>query len=527
MRSKRYACKKYARLKPKLPTQNGELIIFPSLVIKTIFVIFLAYFFLVIYLFCTLYIGLYCFVQLHLLYHYLRSNRPDSQSLSFDDLPVVTVQLPIFNERYVVNRLIDCVAAFDYPKDKLQIQLLDDSTDDTLQMSEAKAAFWREQGFDITVHHRTDRTGYKAGALRAGLSTAKGLFVAIFDADFLPSANFLKTMLPDLIRNERVAVVQARWEHINRNYSLLTELQALQLDVHFTIEQQGRQSGGFFRQFNGTAGVWRVTAIADAGGWHDDTLTEDLDLSYRAQLRGWQVVFKEEVGAPAELPVEMNGLKSQQFRWMKGGAENARKLLGIIWQAPITIPEKLHATGHLLNSGVFLVLFILSIVSIPLIYLQPLTVFDAKALSLFLSGLVATVLLYFVGNTRHDNYKGWRTARLLLLFPVFLTYCMGLSRHNAVAVWQGYTGRKSPFVRTPKFGISAKRDRFRSMLYMTKQASTVVYLEGLLSLIFGAAAVYGIVVGNFVFVLLHVMLFAGYGLIFFHSLRDTSAAAAS
>jgi len=256
-------------------------------------------------------------------------NNPDNEvnKLPADYVwPMVTVQLPLYNEQYVVERLIDTIAAFDYPKDRFEIHILDDSNDETLDIVKRKVEEYKAKGFQIEQILRPIRQGFKAGALKDGTIFAKGEFLAIFDADFMPRADFLKKTVP-FFQDPKVGVVQTRWEHINQNYSLITKLQALQLNVHFTVEQVGRMQGDYFLQFNGTAGVWRKSTIDDAGGWEADTLTEDLDLSIRAQMKGWKIKFLEEIGSPAELPAEMNALKSQQFRWMKGGAETARKML--------------------------------------------------------------------------------------------------------------------------------------------------------------------------------------------------------
>jgi cellulose synthase/poly-beta-1,6-N-acetylglucosamine synthase-like glycosyltransferase len=276
-----------------------------------------------IYVLALTYITVYCLMQLNLLYHYKRYHSKNNASEipraeNDENLPYVTIQLPIFNEMYVVERLIDNIVQFDYPKSKFEIHVLDDSTDETVEITRKKVEEYKAKGFNIEQICRTDRIGYKAGALKEATKKAKGEFIAIFDADFLPRPDFLRSTIPQF-NDPKVGVVQTRWEHINQDYSILTRLQALQLNVHFTVEQQGRRAGNYFLQFNGTAGVWRKETIDDAGGWEADTLTEDLDLSIRAQLKGWEIVYLEKFGSPAELPAEMNGLKSQQFRWMKGG----------------------------------------------------------------------------------------------------------------------------------------------------------------------------------------------------------------
>ncbi|MGB3529432.1 MAG: cellulose synthase family protein, partial [Saprospiraceae bacterium] len=295
---------------------------------------YLAYFFALIYFLALSFITIYAFLEFHLLYYYLKKYKSirQYQPPALKEWPKVTIQLPVFNELYVVERLIDVICKIDYPPALLEIQVLDDSTDETVEIITRKCREYAAKGIDIKHLHRTNRSGYKAGALKEGLKVASGEFITIFDADFLPQPDFLKKCIP-YFQNQKIGVVQTRWDHINENYSLLTMLQAFQLNVHFSIEQSGRQSGDLLLQFNGTAGTWRKTAIEEAGGWHSDTLTEDLDLSFRAQLKGWEIYYIQEIGSPAELPAEMNGLKSQQARWMKGGAEVARKLIPVIWQS--------------------------------------------------------------------------------------------------------------------------------------------------------------------------------------------------
>ena len=330
----------------------------------------LYYILLAVYSLVLIYITIYCLMQFQLLYHYRRYERKPKAlptPTSTDILPLVTIQLPIYNEQYVVDRLIDSICALDYPQDKLQIQVLDDSTDETVDIVANKVRHYREKGFDIKQVRRIKRSGYKAGALRDAMPQVRGEFIAIFDADFLPRKTFLKETIPHFVE-ENIGVVQTRWEHINQDYSLITRLQALQLNVHFTVEQKGRSAADFMLQFNGTAGVWRRKTIEDAGGWTDDTLTEDLDLSIRAQLKGWKIVYREAVGSPAELPAEMNGFKSQQYRWMKGGAETAKKMLPAVWRSKLSFSKKVHATLHLLGSTVFVFVFVLGILSVPLLF---------------------------------------------------------------------------------------------------------------------------------------------------------------
>ena len=284
--------------------------------------------------------------------------------------PTVLVQLPLYNEQNVVERVIDACAALDYPADRLHIQVLDDSNDATVALAAARVAHHTARGLSISHVRRPDRQGFKAGALRFGLEGNTDEYVAIFDADFVPEADFLKRTIPYFLPDAQIGVVQTRWGHLNENEDLLTRLQAFGLNAHFLIEQVGRTFAGFFINFNGTGGVWRRACIDDAGGWHTDTLTEDLDLSYRAQLRGWRFVYRPDIVAPAELPAVMDALKSQQFRWTKGAAETAHKHLGRMWRSAQPLPVKLQATFHLLNSSVYIVIMLMALLSVPLVFVR-------------------------------------------------------------------------------------------------------------------------------------------------------------
>ena len=481
-----------------------------------------AYFCFAVYTASLLYVALFCLSQFHLLYHFLRKNNksvvPSPNERVF---PKVTVQLPIFNEKYVVERLIDAIIAMQYPKEKLEIQILDDSTDETLALSMAKAKYYQSMGFDIKVLRREDRTGFKAGALKEAMKTAKGEFIAIFDADFIPKEDFLLSTIP-YFDDEKIGVVQTRWEHLNEDYSLLTKMQAFQLNVHFTIEQKGRENGHYFLQFNGTAGVWRNKTIADAGGWEADTLTEDLDLSYRAQLKGWKIHYMVDVTSPAELPSEMNGLKSQQFRWMKGGAETARKLLPSVWKSHMGFSEKINATTHLLSSSVFLSVFILGLISVPLLFLVKPAGIEMGFFTIFFASLVIISIIYFVANVgvawKKQNAL-WMIVKFILIFPVFMALSMGLSFHNSIAVFQGLFGKKSDFIRTPKYGIQKISDTFRKDAYFKTKFSKQILFEGLLALYFIGAFVIGLIYHLPYFQLLHGLLAIGYSMTFTISMR--------
>jgi len=432
------------------------------------------------------------------------------------DWPRVTVQLPLYNEQNVVERVIDAAAALDYPPGRLHIQVLDDSTDATVALAAARVAHYAARGLRISHVRRASREGYKAGALRHGLNCTDGEFVAIFDADFVPDPAFLRRTLPYLLQDENVGVVQARWGHLNPNESLLTRLQAFGLDAHFLIEQVGRTFAGHFINFNGTGGVWRRTCIADAGGWHTDTLTEDLDLSYRAQLRGWRFVYRPEIVAPAELPAAMDALKSQQFRWTKGAAETARKHLGAVWRSAQPLSTKLHATFHLLNSSVYVVILLMALLSVPLVFVRAhyreyRLVFQLA--SVFLLGFVPLIYYYYTAwRLAQPTGRAWRYPGFFLLF---LSVSMGLALHNARAVALGWLGRRTPFVRTPKAGSAGPARR----RYRTGGIGPLVMLEALLTVYFAFGLGAGLYFGDMGLLPFHLLLTVGSGAVCFYSVR--------
>jgi len=369
--------------------------------------------------------------QAYLIFSYLQSKRKKEQAPQLpNNLPMITIQLPLFNELYVVERLIDAVCALDYPLSKLEIQVLDDSTDQALALSKKIIEQKKILGFDIVHLTRAQNIGFKAGALQNGLTTAKGEFIAVFDADFLPEPDFIRQLIP-YFKQANIGMVQSRWGHINQNYSLLTQLQGFGLDGHFRIEQSGRNNAGLFINFNGTAGIWRKSCIVDAGGWQYDTLTEDLDLSYRAQIKGWQFKYLENVVCPAELPVEINAFRSQQHRWTKGAIETAQKNFTKMWLANISFKKKIFATLHLLNAYVFLLVFITSVLSLPVLIIKnqgeiPIRYF--QLMTFFLFGLLIVVLFYLVAFVA----KRKNILAFLKLFPLFLSVSMALSFHNSV-----------------------------------------------------------------------------------------------
>lgn len=372
------------------------------------------------------------------------------------DLPVVTTQLPIFNEQNVVERLLRSVAAFDYPQDKHEIQLLDDSTDETREIAARLVTELRQRGYDVQHIRRAHRDGYKAGALREGLIRAKGEFIAIFDADFVPPPDFLKNTIPFLITDERCGFVQTRWGHRNRKFSPLTLLQSIGIDGHFVVEQPARAWNGLFFNFNGTAGVWRREAIERAGGWMADTLTEDLDLSYRCQLAGYHSRYLLNVVTPAEIPTDINALKSQQRRWAKGSIQTAIKLLPIVWRRPdIGRFKKIQSAIHLTHYLIHPLILLITVLILPLVALAHVgltSVYTAPIVALMFFALCGPSTMYVFSQGITEGT--WR--RTLLYVPAMMALGIGLAVNNTRAVIEGFIGRGGEFVRTPKLGSAGE-----------------------------------------------------------------------
>lgn len=432
------------------------------------------------------------------------------------EMPVVTIQLPVFNEVYVIERLVEAVCAMDYPKEKLEIQLLDDSTDETIEISRQIVALFADKGFDIRHIHRTNRDGYKAGALKEGLKSAKGEFVAIFDADFVPRVDFLQKTITHFT-NDKIGMVQTRWVHLNEDYSFLTRAQAMALDGHFAIEQNVRNKAGFFINFNGTAGVWRKSCIVDAGNWHSDTLAEDLDLSYRAQLRGWKFIFLNDVTSPAELPAEINALKSQQFRWTKGAIEAAKKLLPSVWASKMPLRVKLQCTVHLTSNIVFPFIVLVALLNVPLVIIKNTVAGYDKfftMMSIFVIASISTFVFYTYAQ--RVIHLDWR--RRIFLFPVFMAGSMGMAINNSKAVFEALFNKKSEFTRTPKYNESTNDD-WKKKKYVQKKISKTVFIE------MGLALYYLIGVGISIYYLeiaaipFQLMFLFGFGMVGTMSLR--------
>ena len=482
---------------------------------------FFVYTCVLLYFFGMVFIFLYSLAQGHLLVHFFKFKKESNQAPPQvpNPLPKVTVQLPIFNERYVVERLIDAVAKLNYPSELLQIQILDDSTDETGALIQAKVLAYPNLNFEYL--HRTDRTGFKAGALKEALPSAQGEFIAIFDADFVPDPDFLIKTLP-YFSASLVGMVQSRWTHLNQNYSILTELQAFALDAHFLIEQQGRNQQGAFINFNGTAGIWRKTCILDAGNWHDDTLTEDLDLSYRAQRKGWEFVYRPEIESPAELPPILSAIKSQQFRWTKGGAECAVKHAGKVFQEDHPWHIKFHAFAHLFNSTIFIAILLTSFCSIGIWWGIHSNLISAKLLlatGFSMLGFVLVAGVYLVSYLKAQAFSWSRLAEAIWKLPLFFAVSMGFALHNSQAVWEGLTGKKSPFIRTPKFNLVSGSASLNANVYRLRSLNMSTWLEGGIGLLFGGMVVLGIVYGTYLFLPFHGLLALGYSLVFISSLR--------
>ena len=432
-------------------------------------------------------------------YYKYRQNLP-GPAPEISEWPRVTVQLPIFNERYVIERLVEAISRFDYPRELLDVQVLDDSTDETTQIARECVERYQALGMPIVYLHRTNREGYKAGALAEGLKSAKGEYVAIFDADFLPEPDFLRRTLP-FFAIAKVAMIQTRWTYVNAGYSLLTEVEHILLDGHFVVEHGARSRSRAFFNFNGTAGVWRRTAIEDAGGWQHDTLTEDTDLSYRAQLRGWQFLYLPEIECASELPVEMNAFKSQQARWAKGLMQTAKKILPRVMRSDESWHVKGEAFFHLTANISYPLMVVLSTMLLPAMIVRfyqgtfQMLVID---LPLFLASTCSISSFYLVAQ-RNLHPKTWK--RTFLYMPFVMATGIGISIRNAVAVMEALFGKESEFVRTPKYNLDAKNSAVEiqaapaphkswSLLSYRKRGGWLPFAEIALGLYFAATVVY-------------------------------------
>lgn len=482
---------------------------------------YLVWLFIILYGGSLVVIFFFAVMQSHLLLLYLRLRKNKCTTPPvLQTHPLVTIQLPVYNERYVVERLLAAVDNIIYPKERLQIQVLDDSTDETTALISDAVA--KMSGAAHVEHiRRTQRIGYKAGALKVGLQRATGEFIAMLDADFIPPADFLLRLLP-FFQDKKVGFVQAPWGYLNANYSLLTRLQAIGLTAHFLIEQCSRQMGGYFIHFNGTAGIWRKRCIFDAGNWSGDTLTEDIDLSYRAQMMGWTYRYVEGFHIPSELPLSMQAIKAQYRRWNKGNMQNLIKHFSSLCRTPMRTAKKLHAIHFVFSSSTFFLIFLNTLLSVPLLWLKNQGFFSSlfTLASMFFVGLLPFVVLHVMACRQdHNITKKWQ--HFLLYFPGFLALSMSLSLSNSMGILEALFKPKTPFVRTPKWGISGTRsihNTKENRYIRTKKLSAGTWAELFLFLYVLFGFCYGIYLVEYGFLLFHGLLCIGYACIVWHTL---------
>ncbi|MFZ0732620.1 MAG: cellulose synthase family protein [Candidatus Sulfotelmatobacter sp.] len=451
--------------------------------------------------------GMHRYILVYLYYKH-RQKRTIDPPAHFEDLPRVTVQLPIFNEQYVVERLLEAVCKLSYPREKLDIQLLDDSTDETVQVASGLVERYAALGNPITYHHRTNRHGFKAGALAEGLKSAKGEFVAIFDADFMPPEDFLLRTIHHFT-GPKIGMVQTRWTHINRHYSFLTEVEAILLDGHFVLEHSARARTGLFFNFNGTAGMWRRAAIDEAGGWQHDTLTEDTDLSYRAQLKGWKFIYLQDVECAAELPVEMTAFKTQQARWAKGLIQTGKKILPRVLSSDASLHTKIEAWYHLTANISYPLMIMLSVLLLPAMIIRfyqgwfQMLYID---LPLFMASTFSISSFYLVSQ-RELFPRSW--PRALLYLPFLMALGIGLTITNTKAVFEALIGKETPFARTPKYRVESKQDKVGATKYR-KRLGWVPWLELLIGTYFALTVYYAVENENYITVPFLLLFVIGY-----------------
>jgi cellulose synthase/poly-beta-1,6-N-acetylglucosamine synthase-like glycosyltransferase len=442
------------------------------------------------------------------LYYKNRKNHTSDSPQQFSELPRVTIQLPIFNEQYVVGRLVDAICRLQYPKEKLDIQVLDDSTDETVTAARDLVERYAAIGHPISYIHRTNREGFKAGALANGLKSARGEFVAIFDADFTPPEDFLLRTIHHFT-NPKVGMVQTRWTHINRHYSFLTEVEAMLLDGHFVLEHSGRARSGVFFNFNGTAGMWRRQAIEDAGGWQHDTLTEDTDLSYRAQLIGWKFIYLQDVECPAELPVEMTAFKTQQARWAKGLIQTGKKILPRVLKSDAPLHTKMEAWYHLTSNLSYPLMVILSVLLLPAMVIRfyqgwfQMLYID---LPLFMASTFSISSFYLV--SQRELFPG-KWYRALLYLPFLMALGIGLTVTNTRAVLEALLGKQTAFARTPKYRVESRKDKVHSTKYR-RRLGWIPWVELLIGSYFALTVYYAIDNENYITVPFLILFVVGY-----------------
>ena len=451
--------------------------------------------------------GVHRYILVYLYYKH-RKNRTTEPAAYFDELPRITVQLPIFNEQYVVERLLEAVCKLNYPREKLDIQVLDDSTDETVEVVSGLVERYAALGNPISYHHRTNRHGFKAGALAEGMLSAKGEFIAIFDADFTPPEDFLLRAIHHFT-DPGIGMVQTRWTHLNRNYSFLTEVEAILLDGHFVLEHSGRARTGLFFNFNGTAGMWRRATIQEAGGWQHDTLTEDTDLSYRAQLKGWKFIYLQDVECPAELPIEMTAFKTQQARWAKGLIQTGKKILPRVLSSNAPLHTKIEAWYHLTANISYPLMIMLSVLLLPAMIIRfyqgwfQMLYID---LPLFMASTFSVSSFYLVSQ-RELFPRSW--PRTLLYLPFLMALGVGLTITNTKAVIEALIGKQTAFARTPKYRVVSKDDKVTATKYR-KRLGWVPWVELLIGSYFGATIYYAIENENYITVPFLMLFVLGY-----------------
>ncbi|MGH9500778.1 MAG: cellulose synthase family protein [Terriglobales bacterium] len=451
--------------------------------------------------------GAHRYVLVYLYYKH-KKNRTTAPASHFAELPRVTVQLPIFNEQFVVERLLQAVCRLKYPREKLDIQVLDDSTDETEAVARGLVNHYAAQGFPITYHHRDNREGFKAGALAEGMGAARGEFIAIFDADFVPPADFLLLTIHHFT-DPKIGMVQTRWTHINRNYSFLTEVEAILLDGHFVLEHSGRARSDVFFNFNGTAGMWRRQAIEEAGGWQHDTLTEDTDLSYRAQLKGWKFIYLQDVECPAELPVEMTAFKTQQARWAKGLIQTSKKILPQVLRSDQRFHVKLEAWYHLTANLSYPLMVVFSVLLMPAMIIRfyqgwfQMLYID---LPLFLASTFSISSFYLV--SQRELFPG-KWFRALLYLPFLMALGIGLTVTNTRAVLEALVGKQTAFARTPKYHVESRKDKVRASKYR-RRLGWVPWVELLIGCYFALTVYYAIDNENYITVPFLILFVVGY-----------------
>jgi cellulose synthase/poly-beta-1,6-N-acetylglucosamine synthase-like glycosyltransferase len=467
---------------------------------------------ILIYSFFFLFIILFSLGQLALIITFLNYRNKENHKITLNTYPNITIQLPIYNERFVIERLLDSISNLNYPKKKIEIQVLDDSDDDTSILVEQKVEKLISLGFTISQIKRKNRIGFKAGALQNGLIQAASEFILIFDADFIPEPDFLINTLP-YFSNDKIGMVQTRWGHINPRESWLTRAQEIGLNCHFIIDQGGRAKGGFFISFNGTAGIWRKACIEDAGGWEADTLTEDLDLSYRAQMKSWQFKYCPEIISPAELPNVLSAVRSQQFRWIKGGVETSKKLIARLWNCNLPISVKLFGSLQLLNNYIYAFILLTGLLSVPLMLLKN----KSMEFDLFFnwSGMLISVLIinfFYCFTAILIDKKNIIVSikEILSAFPIAIIVSMGMSYHNSIAVLKGIQGQKTAFIRTPKFSEAQRENS-----YLKSQKNRQYLPEFLLFIYFLLAVIAELYFKDFGFLIYHLLMLSGFGFILY------------